>query len=149
MFFDSDWAYEREYLSGGTAYSQEAEQTLPSVVIVSRQVGIMDFDPGRPMPTVKRFGVVRRKPELNTDTLALNWRDDHAPLFAVNSYLRRYYIHLTDRIYAPDVAWDGYAEIWWDDFASTKLRSDTRVPQPESSDASEVVYMFMTPKVVT
>jgi hypothetical protein len=148
MFFDSDWVYEREYLGRDTKYSQEAEETMPSVVIVSRQVGFREFDPGRPMPTVKRFGVLRRKPELTTDTLALSWRDDHAPLFAANNYLRRYFIHLTDRTYAPDVPWDGYAEIWWDDFASIKLRSDIRVPEPESN-ASEVMYMFMTPKVLT
>jgi hypothetical protein len=148
MLFDSDWAYEQAYLSGRTAYSQEAEHTMPSVVIVSRQVGVRDFDPGRPMPPVKRFGVIRRKPELTTDTLALTWRDDHAPLFAANNNLRRYYINLTDRTYAPEVPWDGYAEIWWDDFPSTKLRSDTRVPEPESN-ASESMYMFMTPKVVT
>ena len=147
MFFESDWAYEREYLAGDSPYRQEAEQTMPLVVIVSRQIGIRDFDPGRPRPTVKRFGVVRRKPELTTDTLALMWRDDHAPLFAANSHLRRYYINLTDRTYAPDVPWDGYADIWWDDFASTKLRSDTRVPEPESN-SSETMYMFMRPKVV-
>jgi len=148
MIFDSDWAYEREYLGGRTAYSEEAEQTMPSVVIMSRQVGFREFDPGLPMPTVKRFGVIRRKPELTTDTLALKWRNDHAPLFAANNYLRRYYVHLTDRTYAPDVPWDGYAEIWWDDFASTTLRSDTRVPEPESN-ASESMYMFMRSKVVT
>jgi hypothetical protein len=147
MFFDSDAAYEREYLSGRTPYSLEAEQTAPSVVIVSRQIGIRDFDPVRPRPAVKRFGVVRRRPELTTDTLALKWRDEHAPLFGANSHLRRYYINLTDRTYAPDVPWDGYAEIWWDDFASTKLRSDPRVPEPESN-ASETMYMFMAPKVI-
>jgi hypothetical protein len=148
MVFASDWAYEREYLGGRTAYSEEAERTMPSVVIVSRQIGIREFDPGRPMPAVKRFGVLRRKPELTTDTLALKWRNDHAPLFAANNYLRRYYVNLTDRTYAPDVPWDGYAEIWWDDFPSTRLHSDARVPEPES-DASEVMYMFMTPKVVS
>ena len=100
------------------------------------------------MPAVKRFGVLRRKPELTTDTLALTWRNDRAPLFAANDYLRRYYINLTDRTYAPDVPWDGYADIWWDDFASTTLHSDARVPIPDS-DASEVLYMFMTPKLVT
>jgi hypothetical protein len=148
MFFDSDWAYEQEYLGGRTAYSEEAEHTMPVVVIVSRQIGIRDFDPGKRMPEVKRFGVLRRKPELTTETLALTWRNDHAPLFAANDYLRRYYINLTDRTYAPDVPWDGYADIWWDDFASTALHSDKRVPIPDS-DASEVMYMFMTPKVVT
>jgi len=148
MFFDSDWAYEQEYLGGRTAYSEEAEHTMPAVVIVSRQIGIRDFDPGKPIPAVKRFGVLRRKPELTTDTLALTWRNDHAPLFAANDYLRRYYINLTDRTYAPDVPWDGYADIWWDDFASTTLHSDARVPIPDS-DASEVMYMFMTPKLVT
>jgi hypothetical protein len=147
MFFESDWAYEREYLGGRTAYSDEAEQTKPSVVIVGRQVGVREFDPGRPVPAVKRFGVVRRKPELTADDVAPKWRDSHAPLFAANAYLRRYYIHLTDRIYAPEVPWDGYAEIWWDDFPSTKLRSDPRVPEPESYN-SEVMYMFLTPKVV-
>jgi len=147
MFFDSDWAYERAYLGGHTACSEEAEQTKPSVVIVGRQVGIREFDPGRPMPAVKRFGVVRRKPELTADDVAPKWRDNHAPLFAANDYLRRYYIHLTDRTYAPEVPWDGYAEIWWDDFASIKLRSDPRVPEPESYNA-EVMYMFMTPTVV-
>ena len=148
MFFDSDWAYEQEYLGGHTAYSEEAERTMPGVVIVSRQIGIRDFDPGKPIPAVKRFGVLRRKPELTTDTLALTWRNDHAPLFAANDYLRRYYINLTDRTYAPDVPWDGYADIWWDDFASTALHSDARVPIPDS-DASEVMYMFMMPKLVT
>ena len=148
MFFDSDWAYEQEYLGGRTAYSEESAHTMPSVVIVSRQIGIRDFDPGKPMPAVKRFGVLRRKPELTTDTLALTWRNDHAPLFAANDYLRRYYINLTDRTYAPDVPWDGYADIWWDDFASTALHSDARVPIPDS-DAAEVMYMFMTPKLVT
>jgi hypothetical protein len=147
MVFESDWAYEREYLAGDSPYCEEADQIMPLVVIVSRQIGIRDFDPGRPRPAVKRFGVIRRKPDLTTDTLALMWRDDHAPLFAANSYLRRYYINLTDRTYASDVPWDGYAEIWWDDFASTKLRSDTRVPEPESN-SSETMYMFMTPKVV-
>jgi hypothetical protein len=147
MFFDSDWAYEQQYLGGRTAYSEEAEHTMPAVVIVSRQIGIRDFDPGKPMPAVKRFGVLRRKPELTTDTLALTWRNDHAPLFAANDYLRRYYINLTDRTYAPDVPWDGYADIWWDDFASTTLHSDARVPIPDS-DASEVMYMFMKPKLV-
>src|SRR5262249_35142383 len=147
MFFDSDAAYEREYLSGRTAYVKETEETKPPVVIVSRQIGIRDFDPGLPVPPVKRFGLVRRKPELTTDTLALAWRDEHAPLFGANNYLRRYYVNLTDRSYAPDVPWDGYADIWWDDFASTKLRSDSRVPEPES-DASEVIYMFLIPKTV-
>jgi hypothetical protein len=148
MGFDSDWAYEQEYLGARTAYSEEAERTTPSIVIVSRQIGIRDFDPGRPMPKVKRFGVLRRMPELNTETLALRWRNDHAPLFAANDYLRRYYINLTDRTYAPDVPWDGYADIWWDDFASTTLHSDSRVPLPES-DAEQVMYMFMKPTVVT
>src|ERR1700686_4602351 len=148
MVFDSDWAYEQEYLDPRTAYSEETEHTMPPVVIVSRQIGIREFDPGRPMPAVKRFGVLRRKPELTTDTLALKWRNDHAPLFAANDYLRRYYINLTDRTYAPDVPWDGYADIWWDDFASTTLHSDDRVPAPES-DAEQVMYMFMTPQVVT
>ena len=147
MFFESDWAYERAYLGGRTACSEEAEQTKPSLVIVGRQVGVREFDPGRPMPAVKRFGVVRRKPELTADDVAPKWRDSHAPLFAANAYLRRYYIHLTDRTYAPEVPWDGYAEIWWDDLASTKLRSDPRVPEPESYN-SEVMYMFMTPTVV-
>jgi hypothetical protein len=147
MVFESDRTYEQAYLGGRTAYSEEAEQTKPTVVIVGRQVGVRDFDPGRPMPAVKRFGVVRRKPELTADDVAPKWRDSHAPLFAANAYLRRYYIHLTDRTYAPEVLWDGYAEIWWDDFASTKLRSDPRVPEPESYNA-EVMYMFMTPKVV-
>ena len=147
IVFENDWAYEREYLNGHTAYTDEAEETKPSVIIVSRQIGIRDFDPALPIPTVKRFGLVRRKPELTTDTLALAWRNEHAPLFGANNYLRRYYVNLTDRTYAPDVPWDGYADIWWDDFASTKLRSDLRVPVPES-DASEVIYMFMTPKTV-
>jgi hypothetical protein len=35
---------------------------MPSVVIVSRQIGVREFDPGRTMPTVNRFGVIRRKP---------------------------------------------------------------------------------------
>jgi hypothetical protein len=148
MVFDSDWAYEQEYFGPRTAYSEEAEHTMPSIVIASRQIGIRDFDPGRPMPAVKRFGVLRRKPELTTDTLALAWRNDHAPLFAANDNLRRYYVNLTDRTYAPDVPWDGYADIWWDDFASTTLHSDARVPIPDS-DAAEVMYMFMTPKLVT
>jgi hypothetical protein len=147
MVFDSDWAYEQEYLNGPTVYTDEAERTKPAIVIVSRQVGIRDFDPGRPVPKVKRFGVLRRKPELTTDTLALAWRNDHAPLFAANDYLRRYYVNLTDRTYAPDVPWDGYADIWWDDFMSVPLHSDARVPIPES-DSDEVMYMFMTPTTV-
>jgi len=147
MVFDSDWAYEQEYLGARTPYTEEAERTMPAIVIVSRQIGIRDFDPGKPIPAVKRFGVLRRKPELNPDTLALAWRNAHAPLFAANDYLRRYYINLTDRTYAPDVPWDGYADIWWDDFASTTLHSDARVPLPES-DSEEVLYMFMTPTAV-
>jgi len=147
MFFDSDAAYEREYLNGPTAYLKEADDTKPSVVIVSRQIGIRDFDPALPVPKVKRFGLVRRKPELTTETLAVAWRDDHAPLFGANNYLKRYYVNLTDRTYAPDVPWDGYADIWWDDFKNVGLRFDSRVPEPES-DASEVIYMFMTPRPV-
>lgn len=147
MVFDSDWAYEQEYLGSRTAYTEEAGHTKPSIVIISRQIGIRDFDPGRPKPAVKRFGVLRKKPELTSDTLAVTWRNDHAPLFAANDYLRRYFINLTDRTYAPDVPWDGYADIWWDDFASTALHSDARIPLPES-DSEEVMYMFMTPKAV-
>jgi hypothetical protein len=147
MVFDSDWAYEQEYLASRTAYTEEAEHTMPAIVIVSRQIGIRDFDPGRPVPAVKRFGVLRKKPELNTETLAVSWRNTHAPLFAANDYLRRYYVNLTDRTYAPDVPWDGYADIWWDDFASTTLHSDPRVPLPDS-DSEQVMYMFMTPTTV-
>jgi hypothetical protein len=148
MVFDSDRAYEREFLASRSAYTEEAKHTKPSITIVSRQIGIRDFDPGRPKPAVKRFGVLRRKPGLTSDTLAVSWRNKHAPLFAANDYLRRYFINLTDRTYAPDVPWDGYADIWWDDFASTTLHSDARVPLPES-DAEEVMYMFMTPQIVT
>jgi hypothetical protein len=147
IFFASDRAYEQAYLKGRTAYTDEADETKPSLVLMTREFGIRDFDPGRPVPAVKRFGVVRRKPELTPETLALAWRDDHAPLFAANAYLRRYYVNLTDRTYAPDVPWDGYADIWWDNHASVPLHSDTRVPLPES-DAAEVMYMFMTPKTV-
>lgn len=148
MVFDSDRAYEQEYLVSRTAYTDEAEHTKPSITIISRQIGIRDFDPGRPKPAVKRFGVLRRKRELTSDALAVSWRNNHAPLFAANDYLRRYFINLTDRTYAPDVPWDGYADIWWDDFASTALHSDARVPLPDS-DAEEVMYMFMTPRIVT
>lgn len=148
MIFDSDRAYEQEYLGSRTAYTEEAEHIRPSITIISRQIGIRNFDPGRPKPAVKRFGVLRRKRELTSDALAVSWRNNHAPLFAANDYLRRYFINLTDRTYAPDVPWDGYADIWWDDFASTTLHSDARVPLPDS-DAEEVMYMFMTPKVVT
>jgi hypothetical protein len=147
MVFDSDWAYEQEYLNGPTAYTDETERTKPALVIVSRQIGIRDFDPGKPVPKVKRFGVLRRKPDLTPETLAVSWRNNHAPLFAANDYLRRYYVNLTDRTYAPDVPWDGYADIWWDDFKSVPLHSDARVPIPES-DSVEVMYMFMTPTLV-
>src|SRR5258707_11055694 len=141
MFFASDWTYEREYLAGRTAYSGEADETMPSLVIMSRQIGIRDFDPGRAKPAIKRFGVLRRKPELTTDTLAVKWRDEHAPLFAANDYLRRYYVNLTDRTYSPDVPWDGYADIWLDDLASTRLHSHARVPGA-ASDAAEDMDMF-------
>jgi hypothetical protein len=54
-------------MSGNTStgippYSREAEETTPSLVIMSHQIGIKDFDPGRPMSTVKRFGVLGASP---------------------------------------------------------------------------------------
>src|SRR5260370_22104598 len=100
---------------------------MPAVGIVSRRRAIRDCDPGKPIPAVKRFGVLRRKPQLTTHTLALTWRNDHAPLFAANDYLRRYYINLTHPTYAPDVPSDGYADIWWDDVSIPALPSDAHV----------------------
>jgi uncharacterized protein (TIGR02118 family) len=83
---------------------------------------------------IVRTGVLRRRPDMDLDTFKRHWRDQHGPLAAKMSGLRRYEQNLViDRSQlAIDHArggWnvDGFSQLWFDDIEA--MRATTKTPE--------------------
>ena len=67
---------------------------------------------------VKLIYCISKKPELTVEQFQTYWRQTHAPIAARIPGLRRYVqCHVVPSLYggATAPAYDGAAELWWDD----------------------------------
>jgi uncharacterized protein (TIGR02118 family) len=73
---------------------------------------------------IKTIGLLTRRPELTHDQFVKHWVEIHAPLAHAVPGVRRYVQnHIIEERTRPDIpttelAIDGIAELWYDDFAA-------------------------------
>ena len=70
---------------------------------------------------IKLIYAFKRKPELSVEEFQRYWREIHGPIAAKIPGVRRYVqCHTLPALYAndPQPAFDGAAEVWYDDFES-------------------------------
>jgi uncharacterized protein (TIGR02118 family) len=79
--------------------------------------------PGAPRPKAKRIGLVGRHPGTDQAAFFQAWRDKHAREVDPQYGLQAYKLNLIDRERFPDSPYDGYAELWWTDWAAHKEAS--------------------------
>lgn len=87
---------------------------------------------------VKLLYLITRKPELTVEEFQRYWRETHAPIAARIPGLRRYVqCHIPTTLYAGDTppAYDGVAELWFDDFDA--LRSALASPEVAAAREDE------------
>lgn len=101
-----------------------------------------------PRGAVKGIGFVRRKAGMAVEAFQRHWRETHGPLGAAIPGLRRYVqSHTRAAAYerGREPAWDGLAQIWFDDSAA--LRTATGLPEYARAVADDV--NFIAPGPVT
>ena len=114
-----------------------------SLVMTTLEVEIRGPPPG-PAPRAKRMGLVRRREGLDRFAFQETWRQDHAPIADEGYRLRRYILNLAQGS-SPD--WDGYAEMWWDNFADMEeasRRIAATPPRERVSPFGAVLMLRMT-----
>lgn len=78
--------------------------------------------------------LVQRRPDLEVDEFRRYWTETHAPIAAMLPGLRKYVQH--HAVPGPDgsePAFDGFAEMWWDDAES--MREALASPEGEAAQA--------------
>lgn len=88
---------------------------------------------------VKFMGIVARKSGLTREEFLRYWRDVHAPLAAALPGLRRYVRNPTLETPGRELAYDGVAELWFDDRES--LRAAFRSPEGQRVSADQTNFI--------
>lgn len=145
MFFEDAASYLRAYGHEASLFTKEARVTGPSLAMVGRDVGCKELDKRRPLSKIKRFIVIQRKDGLTPEDLQRKWRDEHAWAPVLNPNIRKYFIHLADHEFGPTSSWDGYAEMWWDDWGDVGKPYSYDLPLPPSN-AKVSLSMFLEPR---
>ena len=105
--------------ANATEFSQADIMTL-----FTREVSIRPQPEGRSAPLAKRIGLVGRRPEMSQARFFRDWVEDHAPPVDRQPGLERYVLNLLARDRELDLPWDGYAELWWTDWAAYEIGRD-------------------------
>ncbi len=106
---------------------------------------------------VKLIYVITRKPGMSVEDFQLYWRETHGPIAARIPGVRRYVqCHVLPELYARETApaYDGAAELWFDDLES--MRRAMRSPEVQAAledernfiDHSKVFSIVAEEKVV-
>lgn len=65
----------------------------------------------------KRFGLLRRRPDLTHEQFVAHWTTLHADMAKRLPRLRRYVINIVDREHSGGLGYDGFSELWFDSVA--------------------------------
>ena len=84
---------------------------------------------------VKLIYCITKKPDMSVEEFQRYWRDVHAPIAAAIPGVRRYVqCHVVPELYGgQQPAFDGAAELWWDDLDAMRAAMGT----PEVKAAME------------
>ena len=106
---------------------------------------------------IKTIELVKKKQGLSLDEFSRHWKEKWAPLF-VRSVpgVRRYVQNVPLRLSDKEPAYDGIAEIWWDDLqafreARQQLQSsgeDVRGNLDAFLELRELVIVFVAERVI-
>ncbi len=75
----------------------------------------------------KRIGYVNKRPDLSFDEFVAHWKGVHAVLCQRIPGLKRYAINVIDRRDYPNMPFDGFSELWFDNVEA----HDAAFPSPE------------------
>ena len=106
---------------------------------------------------IKLIYCITRKPDLSVEEFQRYWREEHGPIAGRLPGIRRYVqCHTLPELYARDTppAYDGAAELWFDDMAS--FRAAMASPELQAAredernfiDHSRVAFFITEEKVI-
>lgn len=108
--------------------------------MATREVVFRSFDGFAPPPgAIKRFGLVRRRPEISRPDFLFDWRDVHGTEANATKGLIRYTINVAIPELSPDCPWDGYAELWWESREAYEIATRLRAAERAAQAAKGVV----------
>jgi uncharacterized protein (TIGR02118 family) len=90
--------------------------TPPLFSIVTKEYVIDPLDPKRAVPKAKRIVLQKKSTAMTNEQFEDYWLNTHAATASRLPELRGQKVNLVDHTLSPNVPWDGYAEIWFDDW---------------------------------
>jgi uncharacterized protein (TIGR02118 family) len=86
--------------------------------VFTREVIVRPVPPQAKRARAKRIGLVGRQPGMSREQFFKDWVERHAPEADRQPGLEGYVLNLLEQDRLFDSPWDGYAELWWTDWAA-------------------------------
>lgn len=136
FYYRSEAAHDDSYRSRDPQLQEELQRHArsfldPAMRIFTREVILRDFDGAYPPGAVKRIGLVTRKTDRERTAFLKDWRDIHGPEANRQEGLIRYTLNMKVARLSPDISYDGFAELWWDSWASYEKAAAQRLRERE------------------
>lgn len=136
FFFRDEAAHDDSYRSRDPKLQEELQKHArgfldPYMRIFTREIVLRTFEGSFPTGAVKRIGLVTRKPSWERTAFLKDWRDIHGPQANAQKGLIRYTLNMTVPRLSPEVTYDGFAELWWDNWASYEAAAAIRLHERE------------------
>ena len=98
----------------------------PPLTMCTHPASIKPLDPAAPH-AAKRIGLVGRTPGAAKADFDRDWRLVHAPPVAAQPELSAYLLNIAASGEDARTGWDGYAELWWPDWAACDRATAARL----------------------
>lgn len=116
--------------------------------IFTREVVLRKFDGPYPSGAIKRIGLVTRKPKWERTAFLKDWRDVHGPEANRQKGLIRYTLNMTVPRLSPGISYDGFVELWWDNWASYEAAAAIRLREREAEKRRGIELPTLPAKLV-
>lgn len=113
-------------------------QATLTAAIGSAVIGKRARAQGVTQSMVKLVFLMPRRSDLSVEEFSRHWREDHAPIAAAMPGVRKYVQnHATMALDGSALAYDGFAEMWFDDMESLWQALDSPESQAALADSEK------------
>ena len=120
----------------------------PYMRIFTREIVLRSFTGDYSAGSVKRIGLVTRKPEWKRAPFLKDWRDVHGPQANAQKRMIRYTLNMTVPRLSPSISYDGFAELWWEDWAAYEAAAAQRAIEREDEQRRGISLPTQPAKLV-
>jgi uncharacterized protein (TIGR02118 family) len=118
--------------------------TPPLFSIVTKEYIIDPIDPRLAVPKAKRIVLQKKNAAMTNEQFEDYWLNTHAATASRLAGLRGQKVNLVDHTLSPNVPWDGYAEIWFDDWHAMEMAY--KRSSPVMMELAEQTPIFTNPE---